>query len=141
VRPKHADRASLSRTARPGLLLPAVLLPTVLLLGCGGSDGVSQPALSPDATTGLQIAKANGCMTCHSVDGRTGLGPTWQGLYGSEVELDDGTRVVADDEYLTNAIEHPGDQIVEGYNAVMPDRELSADDVASIVTYLRSLAD
>jgi cytochrome c oxidase subunit II len=141
VRPKQTDRASLSRAARLGLLLPAVVLPAVLLLGCGGGDDGSSPALSPEATTGLEIAKANGCMTCHSVDGRTGLGPTWQGLYGSDVALDDGTTVVADDEYLTNAIEHPGDQIVEGYNGVMPERELSSGEVASIVTYLRSLTD
>lgn len=141
MRANDQDRAPLSRTARLLLAAPALLLPAVLLLGCGGggsSDG-SSTALSPEAAAGLDVAKANGCMTCHSVDGRKGVGPTWLGLYGSEVELADGTTVTADDDYLTRAIEHPGDQIVEGYSGIMPERDLSADEVASIVTYLRSL--
>lgn len=141
MRANHQDRASLSHGTRVVLVLPVLLMPALLLLGCGGSDDTGSPALSSEATTGLELAKANGCMTCHSVDGRKGVGPTWKGLYGSQVELADGTTVTADDAYLTNAIEHPGDQIVKGFPGVMPERDLSADEVASIVTYLRSLTD
>jgi len=114
----------------------------VLALGaCGGDDGGGDAAaeLSPEAAEGLELAKSNGCMTCHSVDGRKSVGPTWDGLYGSEVELEDGSTVTADDEYLTRAIEDPGDQIVKGFTGVMPDRDISSEDVAKIVAYLKTL--
>ena len=51
----------------------------ILLTACGGGGGSDEPALSPDAQQGLEVAKSNGCMTCHSPDGRKGVGPTWKG--------------------------------------------------------------
>jgi cytochrome c oxidase subunit 2 len=42
-------------------------------------------------------------------------GPTWQGIYGRTEPLDDGTTVIADDEYLRSSIINPNAQIVEGY--------------------------
>ena len=42
-------------------------------------------------------------------------GPTWQGIYGRIEPLDDGTSVIADDEYLRNSIINPNEQIVEGF--------------------------
>ena len=117
----------------------------VLLGGCGdgGGDGggISSAELSPEAAEGLSVAKANGCMTCHSVDGRDAVGPTWAGLYGSQVELEDGTTVTADDAYLTRAILQPGDQIVKGFRGVMPERELDDAEVASLLAYLRALGE
>ena len=119
----------------------------VLLGGCGGDggdggDGDSAAAdLSPEAAEGLSVAKANGCMTCHSVDGRDAVGPTWAGLYGSQVELEDGTTVTADDAYLTRAILRPGDQIVKGFRGVMPERELDDAEVTSLLAYLRALGE
>ena len=138
------DRApSRRRGLRLRMLLVAapLLAAPALVAACGGSGGAESSGLSGEAAEGLEIAKSNGCMTCHSVDGRRSVGPTWQGLYGSEVELEDGTTVVADDEYLTRAIEDPGAQVVAGFNGVMPDRDLSEADVAAIVAYLRTLGD
>ena len=73
------------------------------------------------------------------VDGDDGIGPSWTGLAGSEVELDDGTVVVADEEYLTRSIVEPNAQIVKGYSGIMPVRSLDDDQVAAIVTYLQEL--
>jgi cytochrome c oxidase subunit 2 len=61
-----------------------------------------------------------GCLACHSVDGSDMVGPTWLGLYEREEVLEDGTVVIADDDYIRNSILHPLDQIVEGYAPVMP---------------------
>ena len=36
-----------------------------------------------------------------------GTGPTWKGLYGSEVKLVDGTTVTADETYLKESITDP----------------------------------
>jgi cytochrome c oxidase subunit 2 len=116
------------------------VLVALLVSACGGSEGGSSN-LSMAAQEGENIARDEGCMSCHSSDGRRGVGPTWKGLYGSEVELEDGSTVTADDEYLTVAIEDPGAQIVKGFGSQMPDRKLDPEQVASIVDYLRELGD
>lgn len=97
--------------------------------------------MSPAGEEGREIAQRNGCMSCHSVDGRDGIGPTWIGLAGSEVTLDDGTVVTADEEYLRTSIVDPNAQIVEGYRGIMPERRLDPAEVDAMVTYLQELGD
>jgi cytochrome c oxidase subunit 2 len=114
-----------------------------LVLGaCSGTeDDAAGPQVELSATgeLGRQIAQDQGCMSCHREQGAGGIGPSWAGLAGSEVELDDGTVVVADEEYLTRAINEPNAQIVKGYNGIMPERSLDPDEVAAIVAYLQEL--
>lgn len=61
-----------------------------------------------------------GCNSCHSLDGMTTVGPSWQNLYGAERELESGETVVADEEYLQRAIIDPHAELVAGFTAVMP---------------------
>ena len=42
-------------------------------------------------------------------------GPTWFGLYGSDVELDNGTTVVADDAFIAESILDPKAKEVAGF--------------------------
>ena len=51
---------------------------------------------------GQLLTVKNGCVGCHSVDGSPLTGPTWFGLFGSNVELADGTTVIADEALLLN---------------------------------------
>ncbi len=132
-------------------LVPVMLVTVVLVIGAlalgacsgGGSDAVSttEVELSAAAQEGQQVAEAQGCMSCHRVNGDQGIGPNWEGLAGSEVELDDGTVVVADEDYLTQSIVEPNAQIVKGFNGIMPERALDPDEVAAIVAYLQELGD
>ena len=70
---------------------------------------------------GQQFYLELGCNGCHSLDGTPGVGPTWQGVYLREEPLDDGTTVIADDDYLRDSILNPNAQIVQGFNAnIMP---------------------
>jgi cytochrome c1 len=57
------------------------------------------------------------CQGCHSTTGNEVAGPTYKGLAGSKVTLADNTTVIADDEYLMEAIRNPDAQIVVGYHA------------------------
>ena len=41
----------------------------------------------PYARVGRQLYKTTGCAQCHSVDGSPGQGPTWLGLYKSDVRV------------------------------------------------------
>lgn len=91
---------------------------------------------------GKQLVADLGCVACHAADERRTVGPGWGGLYGSEVELEDGSRVVADEAYIEEAIRDPNAKIVAGYPAhVMPsyDALINESDMQAIVAYLRSL--
>lgn len=60
------------------------------------------------------------CNSCHSLDGTVIVGPSWQGLYGSERPLQSGETVVADEDYIRMSILQPHAQLVEGFTAAMP---------------------
>ena len=94
------------------------------------------------AQQGEQLSQNSGCLSCHSVDGSTMVGPTWQGLYGSERQMSDGSMVTADEEYLRTSILDPQSQIVEGFDPIMPAAYtgLSDEDLTAIVEYIKSLA-
>jgi cytochrome c oxidase subunit 2 len=71
--------------------------------------------LSPEER-GEQFYIELGCSGCHSLDGTTGVGPTWQGIWMREEMLADGTTAIVDEEYIRNSILNPDAQIVQGFN-------------------------
>ncbi len=81
-------------------------------------------------------AEGFGCVSCHSIDGTPGVGPTWQGVYGRQEMLDDGTSVTVDDAYIRTSIYDPNSQLVEGFAAAMPQNyeELFAEREAEILS-------
>ncbi|HAJ05063.1 MAG TPA: cytochrome c oxidase subunit II [Chloroflexi bacterium] len=96
---------------------------------------------TPEAR-GEQLYQNQGCIGCHSLDGTIVVGPTWLNLYGRNEELDDGTIVIADEDYLRNSILYPGDQIVSGYQNLMPANYaeiLSADDITDLIAYIKTI--
>lgn len=94
------------------------------------------------AERGEQLITANACNACHSTDGTTLVGPTFEGLYGSERNFADGTSATADEEYIIESIVDPGANVVEGHQNVMaPYSHLSEGELQSIVEYLRTLSD
>jgi len=93
------------------------------------------------ATQGLGVAARRGCLGCHTVDGQPHIGPTWAGLYGSGVKLDDGRTIAADDAYLTKSMMEPNADVVAGYKPVMPTYRgvLEEPEVAALVELIASL--
>lgn len=81
------------------------------------TEGAGQTAAAPKpaSTHGAEIAEENGCTACHAPTREKLVGPGWGGLYGSTVQLADGSTVVADDAYLTEKILHPDARVVAGY--------------------------
>ena len=126
-------------------MIPRVLVTALLaacLAACAGNDGRGAPAdlnLSPAGEAGWQMAREKGCAACHGTDGKGGVGPAFVGLYGSEVPLQDGTTVLADETYLERSIEDPNADKVEGYNLPMPQTNLSDAEIAAILDYLRDV--
>lgn len=105
-----------------------------------GAAAASAPVSA--AARGAQLAQDAGCTACHASGRERLVGPGWGGLYGSEVELTDGSKVRVDDAYLTESIVDPDAKIVQGFAPhVMPSYAgtLDADQVAAIVAYIQSL--
>lgn len=88
---------------------------------------------------GQALAEVNRCGACHSIDGSAGLAPTWFNLFGSDVELADGTTVVADDEFLFESIKDPRAKVVAGYLPNMPVFPLTDEEITDIVAYIKTL--
>ena len=128
-------------------MIPRVLVTTLLSVGvfaaCAG-DGGSAPSeldLSPAGEAGWRMAREKGCATCHGSAGEGGVGPAFVGLFGSEVDLQDGSTVVADEAYLMRSIEDPNADKVAGYNLPMPQSNLSDAEIAAILDYLREIGE
>lgn len=131
-----------------------IIAGALALTGCGGGRGGgtgAKPSATPTASRhgglaarGEEVAKARGCLSCHSLGGSRGVGPTWKGLAGSRVKLTGGRTVTADDAYLRTAIEDPDRQVVAGYprgvmTNVIPAGSVSAADAKALVAYIKTL--
>ena len=109
----------------------------------GAATGTDAPSATVagagDTANGEQLSRSTGCAGCHGQDFGGGAGPGWIGLAGSEVELADGSVVVADTEYLTRAIADPSADLLAGYNLKMPANGLSDAEIADIVAFIETL--
>jgi cytochrome c oxidase subunit 2 len=92
----------------------------------------------PDA--GKALVAQNGCGGCHSLDGSKLVGPTWRGLFGSQVKLTTGATVTADEAYLIESVSDPSANVVDGFpDHVMPKFNLSDSQIKNIVSYIETL--
>jgi cytochrome c oxidase subunit 2 len=113
------------------------------LAACGDDGGSGDDVvLSAAGERGKELARTQGCISCHSADGSRSTGPSWKGIAGTTVELEDGTSVVRDDAYLRTAIVASRGQVVDGYANIMPvyEGELTEAEIADLIAYLRDLA-
>jgi len=127
------------RSSRRSIVAALLVASAGLFAACSGGEESSGPPLTGPAAEGQQLFKSNGCAACHSVDGSKGVGPTMRGLAGSQVALEDGTTVTADDAYLRESILQPSAKRVAGYSAAMPARDLSPAEVDALVAYIDAL--
>lgn len=93
---------------------------------------------STDDLTGGELATEIGCVACHT-ETDTDLAPTLHGIWGTDVELEDGTTLVVDEAYVRRSITDPGAQVVAGFDLRMPTFGLSESEVDRLVDYVRSL--
>lgn len=117
-----------------------LLAATALIAGCGANDEAATD-LTPAALEGRDVMRSKGCAACHGSNGGGGVGPTFAGLYRSEVQLQGGETVIADGDYLVESIVDPGAKLVEGYSLPMPRTELTQAEIDAVITYIQALAD
>ena len=111
-------------------------------VACGGSDAGGTASGGPGEEAYRQYA----CASCHSLDGRDGTGPTFKGLAGSTVTLEDGKQVTADAAYIEKAITDPDAELTKGYNAGLMKASIdgfdladNSEDVRKLVQFIQSM--
>jgi cytochrome c oxidase subunit 2 len=101
-----------------------------------------EAAAQKPAARGLRLLSAKGCLSCHSVDGTPGVGPTLKGVFNRRITvLEQGKEkeVIADEAYLATSILQPGVVVVKGYQPLMPVVPLSDAELQAIIDYLKQL--
>jgi cytochrome c oxidase subunit 2 len=95
---------------------------------------------APLTEKGEALFSRMGCVSCHKTTTLT-RGPRLEGLYGSEVKLEGGEKVVADEAYIRESILDPRAKTVAGYGQIMPvyQGQLSEESLVELVAYLKSL--
>jgi cytochrome c oxidase subunit II len=111
--------------------------------------------LSPDdyqkwtqeSTSGMSLAQngerlfaSMGCNACHS-GSAAARGPNLAGVYGSKLQLTNGSAVLVNDAYLRDAILNPSQHITAGYAPIMPtyQGQVSEDGLIDLVEYIKTM--
>jgi len=125
---------------------------------CGTNNSVmigEVTVLSPDdyqkwtheSTSGMSLAQngerlfaSMGCNACHS-GSAAARGPNLAGVYGSKLQLANGSQVLVNDAYLRDAILSPSQHITAGYAPIMPtyQGQISEDGLIDLVEYIKSM--
>jgi cytochrome c oxidase subunit II len=105
-------------------------------LGAGSGEGSM-------AEQGQALFNQLGCGTCHAseINKQTGRCPNLNGLFGTTVELKDGSKVRADEAYIRESVLYPQAKIVAGFDDIMPTFKglITEDGLLKVVEYIKSL--
>jgi cytochrome c oxidase subunit 2 len=100
-----------------------------------------------ESTSGMSLAQngerlfaSMGCNACHSGSAAS-RGPNLAGVYGSKLQLTDGSQIVVNDAYLRDAILNPSQHITAGYAPIMPtyQGQVSEDGLIDLVEYIKNM--
>jgi len=111
------------------------------LEGESGQIGTGDSGPASLATIGERVAAERGCLRCHTLDGTPHIGPTWAGLFGSTIELEDGHHVTVDEAFITESMMDPMADVHRGFPAVMPSYQglITAPETGAIVELIKAL--
>ena len=90
--------------------------------------------------TGEKLFSDFNCVNCHATGARQRC-PQLGGLYGSDVQLQDGRKVKFDEAYIRESIVDPNAKITKGYPPLMPTYrgQISEEQILDVIAYIRSL--
>lgn len=97
------------------------------------------PGMSPEAI-GEKLFVKVACNTCHSLNNVAGTGPALNGVFGTMQPLNNGSQVMADENYIRESILQPQAKIVKGFQPVMPSfqGQLDEEEINGLIAYLKS---
>jgi cytochrome c oxidase subunit 2 len=100
-----------------------------------------------ESTSGMSLAQngerlfaSMGCNACHS-GSAAARGPNLSGVYGSKLQLANGSQVLVNDAYLRDAILNPSQHVTAGYAPIMPtyQGQVSEDGLIDLVEYIKGM--
>src|SRR5665213_336055 len=100
-----------------------------------------------DSTSGMSLAQngerlfaSMGCNACHSGNAAA-RGPNLSGVYGSKLQLTNGSQVLVNDAYLRDAILNPSQHVTAGFAPIMPtyQGQISEDGLIDLVEYIKNM--
>ena len=94
------------------------------------------------ATAGQQLYQSLGCVSCHGANAEGSRGPALQGLFNSQMQLNNGQVAKADENYLRESILNPQAKIVAGFGPIMPSfqGQVNEEQLLQLVAYVKSLS-
>jgi cytochrome c oxidase subunit 2 len=92
------------------------------------------------AQSGERLFASMGCNACHSGNAAA-RGPNLAGVYGSKLQLTNGSAVLVNDAYLRDAILSPSQHVTAGFAPIMPtyQGQINEDGLIDLVEYIKSL--
>ncbi len=97
--------------------------------------------VDPAVAAGRQVYMVKTCSACHTDNGTPLVGPSFKGFWGSERELEDGSKVMADEAYLRDSVTNPMAKVSKGFPPAMPPQTLTDQEYADLIAFLKSIAD
>ena len=102
----------------------------------GGGAAADSPVAA-----GEKLFSSLVCNTCH-MENQQGRGPVLTNLFGSKVQLQNGSTVVVDEAYLRESIVNPQAKIVAGFQPIMPTFQglVTEEQLLQLIAYIKSLS-
>ena len=100
-----------------------------------------------ESTSGMSLAQngerlfaSMGCNACHSGNAAA-RGPSLANVYGSTLQLANGSQVEVNDAYLRDSILNPSQHVTAGYAPIMPtyQGQVSEEGLIDLVEYIKNL--
>lgn len=90
--------------------------------------------------SGEQLFTQYDCASCHN-SGERQRCPTLGGLYGTQVELENGQKALFDENYIRESILDPNAKIAKGFPPSMPSYrgQLSEEQLLNLIAYMKSI--
>lgn len=127
---QHSEMAAIIRVVEPEVYVKIV-------------EGWGTPDLTTPKEKIEWLRLKYGCISCHSLDGSPGAGPTWMNLFGYEFDYTDGTTKTVDENHIRRAIITPNADIRADFPAggMSPSPELSAEHLDWFIEGFHYLSD
>ncbi len=92
------------------------------------------------AQNGERLFASMGCNACHSGNAAA-RGPSLAGVYGSRLQLANGSEVLVNDAYLRDSILNPSQHVTAGFAPIMPtyQGQISEDGLIDLVEFLKTM--
>ena len=104
-----------------------------------GETPVLAASASDPGAKGKAVLESQGCRACHQI-GNSTLAPPLEGIFGTTVELVDGSKVKVDEDYIRQSILIPAVKVVKGYQPVMPPFQglVNEDEIRQVIEYIKT---